>query len=154
MLKDSVIDCPVCSLRWYVGGVCVTHLRHFLPKKGWAYAMGLQDLRNRLSGDNGKGSCKEVPKDEAFGKKLPSLWEFLTAPKYEDGADRETGTILVFVEDGCVKGCLSNRDSGHVAFVSGSDWASMLAKAEKGLASDSLDWRLSKGRQGKGQKRP
>jgi len=147
--SGPLTTCSWCQLCWYKGGVCREHSRHYQQKKGWCYAMGLSNLRN-LSGIRDKGSTEaNAAKDEAFQKKMPTLWEFLTTRAWEDGTDRETGTLLVFVEEGLVKVCLCNRDTGHVGFISGRTWADALASCEKHLAADTVDWRLSKGARGK-----
>lgn len=154
MLKDTVLTCEVCALAWYKGGCCRLHARHFQEKKGWEYAMGLRALRDRLSGNTEKGSSENPPVDEAFAKKMPALWEWLTASKDETGEARETGTLLIFAEEGLIKVCACNRDTGHVAFVSAKTLQDALLKVDKGLGADSLDWRLSKrDRGGKGKSR-
>lgn len=154
MLKDTVLTCEVCALAWYKGGVCRLHARHFQEKKGWEYAMGLRALRDRLSGNTEKGSSESSPVDEATSKKMPSLWEWLTAHRDETGEARETGTILIFCEEGLVKVCACNRDTGHVAFISAKTLQDAFLKLDKGLANDSLDWRLSKREKGaKGKSR-
>jgi len=106
--------------------------------------MALSSLRNLSSVRNGSGAEPVLAKDEGFAKKMPNLWEFLSATRWEDGAERETGTLLIFVEDGLVKVCLCNRDTGHVGFISARTWAEALVSVEKHLESDTVDWRLSK----------
>lgn len=106
--------------------------------------MGLRALRDRLSGNSEKGSSENPPIDETTSKKMPALWEWLTATKDETGEARETGTILIFAEEGLVKMCVCNRDTGHVAFISAKTLQDAFLKVDKGLAADSLDWRLSK----------
>lgn len=147
--RSSTVTCHKCCFFWYRGGLCLEHFRHFLPKKGWCYEMGLQSLRG-LGGVQNRSGTESVPaKDEAFAKKMPTLWEFLSAKAWEDGTERETGTILVFVEDGLVKVCLCNRDTGHVAFVSAKSFSGALESVEKHLAADTVDWRLSRAAKGK-----
>lgn len=153
MERDSLLFCSVCRLAWYKGGLCREHLRHFLPKKGWCYEMALSSLRKLLDSD-GKGSaCTSAFEDEGFHKKMPSLWEFLAASHWEDGAPRETGTILIFVEDAKIKACLCNRDSGHVGFVTSDTLEGLLRATEKALCDDKVDWRLSRSARQKPGKR-
>lgn len=152
-MLDTVLTCERCSLAWYKGGVCVEHCRHFQTKKGWCYAMGLQSLRERLSGEGRTSTATNAPEDAAFQKKFPALWSFLVQTQWEDGTSRETGTVLIFVEDGVLKACASNRDSGHVAFVASQTVADLWGKLEKGIDGDSLDWRLSRAAKGSKGKR-
>jgi hypothetical protein len=77
-------------------------------------------------------------------KPFPALVEFLTLPKWEDGAVRATGTILVFIEDGIWKGCLRDRDQSLVAFVAAPTPEGILAAADKGLRGNDLDWRAQR----------
>lgn len=87
-----------------------------------------------------------------FGLKYPTLWEFLTRTKWENGDRRETGTLLVFVDLGLLKCCLSDRDSGEVAFLAGADFDALMATVESGLAHSSIEWRWAKGGPKKKQK--
>lgn len=88
--------------------------------------------------------------DEAFTKKYPTLAEFLTRVLWEPGQPREKGSVFVFIEDGMVKACVNDKDSLQVAFVSSVTFAGLWDAIEKGLAKDSLDWRLST--QGRGKR--
>ena len=62
------------------------------------------------------------------------------------GRPRRPGSLTVFCEDGRVKGALSEREEGLVAFLSGKTVLELLEGLEKGLATGSLDWRPSKRR--------
>lgn len=115
--------------------------------------MGVSNLRNLRGGVAEKKSPSTEPQDEAFRRAMPALWEFLTLSAWEDGSPRETGTFLIFSEDGKVKGCLCNRDTGHVGFVSADGWVSLLEAVEAALMNDSVDWRLSRTARAKGGKR-
>lgn len=91
--------------------------------------------------------------DPWMASTYPTLWEWLTSAKYEDGAPRQTLSLTVFAEEGRVKACLSDRDNERVAFVTGDTMEGMLAAAERALRDDTADWRASqKGWKGKGRK--
>lgn len=91
--------------------------------------------------------------DAAFAKKHPALAEFLSLEEWEPGQARERGTITLFWEEGTFKACVSNRDSQEVAFVTKRTFAGLLEAIEKGLATDSLDWRGGQRKgSGKGRK--
>lgn len=81
--------------------------------------------------------------DEAFSKKYPTLLEFLTRVGWDDGQPREKGSFFVFCEDGMFKACLNDKDAGMVAFITCMSFNALLDRVEKGLAANSLDWRLS-----------
>lgn len=88
---------------------------------------------------NGLASVVEV--DSWWAQKHPALVEFLTLSQWEDGSLRETGTVLLFAEDGVWKACLNDRDAAKVAFVSGTSLEDVLVRAEAGLEEGDLDWR-------------
>lgn len=89
--------------------------------------------------------------DEAFAKKYPLLLEFLTRELWEPGVPRAKGTLFLFCEDGVFKLCLSDKDTDEVAFVTKATFTAVLEAAERGLAGNTLDWRLST--QGKARRR-
>jgi len=150
---DSTVVCNSCRLKWYLGGVCLSHLRRFSRRKGWCYAMALQRLQKGSGGDDRKRDPSELFRDDKFFAAMPTLWEFLTLEGWEDGTVRETGTVFVFVEDDRWKCCLNDRDSGHVGFISADSWQGLWKACEKHLADQTVDWRLSRQARQKGQKR-
>ena len=110
--------------------------------------MAMHLVRRSGGEDDGRGKKDEAPPPSKTFEKMPALWEFLTASEWEEGETRETGTILIFVEEGRVKACLNDRDQGLVAFTSGVSVEDVFKSADKGLLADTLDWRPS--RRGKG----
>lgn len=90
-----------------------------------------------------------------LSERCPALWEFLTVTSWPDGGGRrETGSLVVFTEDGGLKACLSDRDGGNVAFVAGRGLFEILEALEAGLVGDDLDWRRAKGSRGQQSPRP
>lgn len=81
--------------------------------------------------------------DEAFAKKYPLLLEFLSLELWEPGVPRTKGSLFLFLEDGCFKACLNDKDTDEVAFVTKPSFAALLDAVERGLAQGTLDWRLS-----------
>lgn len=79
-----------------------------------------------------------------WSSSLPALLEFLAAVRWSDGTSRVPGTITLFADAGAWKLCLADKDQGRVAFVSASDPQGALSAAERGLVSDSLDWRAQR----------
>lgn len=94
----------------------------------------------------------EVPqaKDTMFSKEFPALWDLITCTRFSDGSLRTPATLIMFVEDGMWKACLSDRETGRVAFVTADCQNALLPSLEDALQTGKLDWRVS--RQG-GQKK-
>lgn len=86
---------------------------------------------------------KDGKKDE-WAMDYPGLWEHLTAGQYPDKTPRETSTLTLFTEEGRVKCCLSDRDQGRVAFLSGLSVVGLLEALEAHLVAGTLDWRGQK----------
>lgn len=91
------------------------------------------------------GSCAATAADLA---RFPALLEFVSAERWPDGEAREPGTVLVFVEAGALKACVSDRAQQAVAFVTAgeSGLGGLLDRLESLLASGGLDWRGSRPR--------
>lgn len=83
--------------------------------------------------------------DAAELREFPRLLEFLTEPVWEDGSPRQTGTILLFLDEGRLKACLAERSLGLVAFVTGPSLLGLLVEVEAVLRDGKADWRASKG---------
>lgn len=75
----------------------------------------------------------------------PTLMEYLSEDRYEDGTPRRTSTLAVFVQDGQVKCSLNDRDLDRVAFVSAETVEGCMAVLEAKLKESSIEWRDSKG---------
>jgi hypothetical protein len=84
--------------------------------------------------------------------KFPALVEFLHCEAWPDGSRRQTGTLLVFVDEGRLKACLSDRDQALVGFVTGESLEGLIRAVEEGLQGDHVDWRPSRVN-GKGRRR-
>jgi hypothetical protein len=74
----------------------------------------------------------------------PSLVEFLTRTEFEDGSARQTGTLMLFVEDGRLKVCLNDRAEGLVGFHSFQSLDTILGELEGCLDKDGVDWRKTR----------
>jgi hypothetical protein len=82
--------------------------------------------------------------DKEWSGWYPVLMEFLTATAWEDGAARQTGTVLLFAEDGVFKACVKDRDGQRVSWLSGGTMDDLLSAIDLGLREDSLVWRVEK----------
>ena len=78
-----------------------------------------------------------------FAAAYPALWEYLTEQYFEDGVQRRTSTIKVFLGDYGLQALLEDREAERIAFVTGGTVEDLLEALETGLRKSSLDWRLS-----------
>ncbi len=76
---------------------------------------------------------------------LPALLEYLQSVSYPDGSPRLRSSLLVLVEDGSVKTCLSDRDQEQSLWRSGSSLEDALLALEATLTGEHQDWRRSGG---------
>lgn len=89
----------------------------------------------------GDGCGPEASEADAFSVKYPALYEYLRVSVWEDGALRETSTLLVLWEEGAWKGCLHDRAQSRVLWVTGRSLMDLLQRLDAGLASGEADWR-------------
>lgn len=113
----------------------------YCPKRleRWYDEMDARFRRNGSS-DNGTGTAAP-PADSEFEKRYPTLWAFLTDSKWSTGEARETGSILIFTQEGQWKAMVKDKDSGYIAFVTKNTFKSLLEALERGLVEEKLDWR-------------
>lgn len=113
------------------------------------------DLRSLYGGDlvsflqkrSAGGPSVSVPGGIVCGSLagLPALLEYLQSGSYPDGAPRLRSSLLVLVEDGYVKTCLSDRDQEQSLWRSGASLEDALLALEATLTSEHQDWRRSGG---------
>lgn len=103
----------------------------------------------RAKGGDGNGKPAPVPSTCALMSKYAALTEFLVLSEWEDGSGRETGTLLLCVDAGCVKAWLNDRDGGRSAWLSSGSLTGLLDALESGLRDGDLEWRVAKRPQGK-----
>lgn len=80
-------------------------------------------------------------RDPEFQERYPAVWEFVSIAKHEDGSRRQTSTLLAFVEAGCWKVCLGERESGLSLWAAGETLLEALEALEACLQSPSPQWR-------------
>lgn len=81
--------------------------------------------------------------DERFRADYKVLFDFLALTGVA-GANRRTGTLLLFAEDGKWKACVSDREDGYYAFCSSDTVTGLLEALNKALEKGQLDWRVSR----------
>lgn len=83
--------------------------------------------------------------DALLKEDFPNLYDHLTATTYDEGGNRLTSTVLVFVDNGVLKICLNDRDNCRSAFFTAVDLMGCLMAAERALADGTADWRRRNG---------
>lgn len=91
----------------------------------------------------GEGTAPAKIKEGIWQKSYPTLWEFLSLDKYDDGSPRRLPTITLFLGPDGLQACLNDRDQSLAAFVTSVSLDGLWQALEKGLKEDSLDWRRS-----------
>ena len=76
-----------------------------------------------------------------FRSRFPALAEYLEVDSWDDGKTRLTSTLLVFVEDGSVKGCLNDREADRALWVTAGSIQGVIEALEAALAAGTGDWR-------------
>lgn len=111
---------PRCNVPWC--GLCYAGLRgretyrgHCgLVERAPVRKVRIMSLQRRQPQSGNPAGPLEPPEDMVD---FTSTWEFLTSTVWPDtGEPRQTGTILLFAEDGRLKVCLNDRDQGVLAF--------------------------------------
>jgi len=80
--------------------------------------------------------------DPLFADCHPTLSEMLTATQYGDNQPRQTSTLLIFCENGVLRGCLNDRDNSRSTFVTAETIGDLFQTLENGLASGRVEWRM------------
>lgn len=97
-------------------------------------------IKRRDAARNGEGASSSPPEPESV-KKFPHLVEFLTETKYEDGSERKTGTLFIFVQDGVWKGMVKDPDAGEVLWTTADGLFGLLKVMDGKVSDDKADWR-------------
>jgi hypothetical protein len=106
--------------------------------------------RQSASAPSGLGSL--AAKDDAFSRRCPLMFEYLTATTFEDGSERQTATLLVFAAEGVWKGCLNDRAEEQALWASASDLQGVLDALEHALETGAPDWRRTSSRKSGGRR--
>lgn len=135
-------ECPLCV----EGAKGRSHHKgHFGPSGG--FLKEVQTMARFLQKKN-KGAVLGASDNgvslPTFPIELVALSEFLCDSEWDDGSPREPGSLVLFVEAGRLKACLSDKDQHLVGFVSAATWLGLLAAVEQGLEEGTIDWRASR----------
>lgn len=75
-----------------------------------------------------------------FRERWPLLFKFL-AQHRGSGQMPSTGTLTLFLEQGCFKLCLNDRPNARSTFISGKSLTLALDAAEVGITQGNIRWR-------------
>lgn len=95
---------------------------------------------NGSAGSSGGGSFA----DAASESRWPALVDYLLREKWEDGKERIPSNLLLFIQDGRWKGCVTDKANGRVAFFTAATLQELLETVEAGLSGEAADWRKQK----------
>ena len=103
---------------------------------------------------SGQSSSKEGGggrvEDKDFAKEGPTLLAYLQEDAWPDGQVRQRSTMVCFVEDGMVKGCLSDKDTQMTLWASSRTFWGLVEALEARLTEDVPEWRKSRQKGKKG----
>lgn len=127
-------------------------------------ACSLSQLRNQCceggysmlskgSRPSAKDSGSAQVQDEAFAKKYPTLFDYLTQTKWDDGTSRVTATLMIFAQDGLLKGMLRDRDAEQTLWVAADGFEKLLKLMDKAASDPDAEWRLERSKPGDTAKR-
>jgi len=107
-------------------------------------------VNDRPAGDS--DATLRIDTDGLLARRAPTVLQWLSDDRWDDGSTRQPSTLLVFAEDGCLKACLNDRDGSRSVFVTGGSLEGILDTLEAGLQEDSLPWRAKRDQPRKGRK--
>jgi len=93
------------------------------------------------------GGAKKGKKGETLVPEIPgapTVAQFMAADCWPDGEVRERATLIVFVEDGAFKVCLSEKNMQATLWATSATFAGLLEALEDRLTADAPDWRKAK----------
>lgn len=78
---------------------------------------------------------------DSLGKQYPSLMEWLSSEKWDDGQRRTLPTVSLFIEQGAFKCFLNDRDLERSCCLTGATLGQLLDTVEARLRDGGGDWR-------------
>lgn len=101
-------------------------------------------MRKNQFGTEGNKNTGVNPVMRKADEALRTLWEFLMVWRCEGGETRLTGSCTLFSEDGQLKVCFNDRDTGCISFRTLEGLSGCLAVLDELLGGQKLDWRRAK----------
>ena len=79
--------------------------------------------------------------DDEFAAQYPTVTEYLSTVKYDDGSPRSPSALSLFLEDGMCKLALNDKDCKRSLYVASDTFVGALALMESALAAPNPPWR-------------
>lgn len=134
------VGCPYCRAD-LEGGLSGWTQPGYCPRRLERWRMAIDERLRRKVSPNDPAGTGAAPPDSDFEKKYPLLWQFLTETRWDEKTPRETGSVLIFVQEGVWKAMVKDKDSGEIAFVSKNTFKTLMEAIERGFVEEKLDWR-------------
>lgn len=75
---------------------------------------------------------------------FPTLWDYMTQDRWDDGTPRETSSLLIFAQDGMLKAMLRDRENGQCLWTAGVSVATVMFQLDTALNDPNADWKADK----------
>lgn len=106
--------------------------------------MSVQDfLKKRQASRAERLSRSTEIEDEYAIAEFPYLFSFLSVTRL-DGKDRKPGKLILFCEDGRLKACLKDAETGEVLFVTLSGFEKLMYELDEAVSKEDADWRAGR----------
>lgn len=122
----------------FLDGLCLGDVLNLLRREEMGKYLA------RVAKENGEQKKRVVAKDKEMTEAYPAVFEWMATEVWEDGAERETSTLLIFVEEGSWKCCFTDRENARRLWVSGTTFAGLLKALDAILREGGGDWREQK----------
>lgn len=97
---------------------------------------------SKPSGSSAAAGSVAPPVPSEWWSAFPTVWEWLTVTRFDDGSPRQSSTITICYDQGTLKACLNDRAGRRSLWGSGTQLGDILASLEAHLASnDPSGWR-------------
>lgn len=134
------------------GAASVRMVRHAAAVNLDAMRLAADTLMERPNKASATPMSPGRPSDPQAEQRWPQLWEYLTTTVYGDGSPREPSSLLVFLQDGMVKGMLRDKDGDRCLWIAHKGLLGLLDTLDTQLGEPEPDWRPD--RKAKGEPAP
>lgn len=90
----------------------------------------------------GKHSTQLV--DQMMTQRYPLLWDHITAVEWEGGEKRDPSSLLIFRDEGVLKGMLRDKDAGLCLWMAAPSFMGLLEAIEGALDDPETEWRVDR----------
>jgi hypothetical protein len=92
------------------------------------------------------GSVLAGMPDNDFAAEYPTITDYLTCIRYEDGSARVVSALSLFLEEGSCKVALNDKDCKRSLYVAADTFKGALVLLEAALQTDAAPWRQWNGK--------